>query len=220
MKKQFKSKDFGGAAFVVFSSEDKAREFVEKSKETPIKYEDGSVLECSLQDDHYKKKALELATGKKPDDDANEKRANDKQARKDKRKDDMDKKTNEHLEKLNNENLPGALIHLAGTATAGFVGDGGKSAFVLGMAPTATRELIKEKFNPFTKTPWIDFNKGDAEVRFRLSAEDGARKGDLGLGATECGQHSQGGVGEGPGGWTRQTDRCRQGRHRSGRRGR
>ncbi len=33
-----------------------------------------------------------------------------------------------------------------------------------GMAANATRELIKEKFNPFTKMPWIDFNKGDAEV--------------------------------------------------------
>jgi hypothetical protein len=32
------------------------------------------------------------------------------------------------------------------------------------MAADATRELIKEKFNPFTKMPWIDFNKGDAEV--------------------------------------------------------
>ncbi len=35
-----------------------------------------------------------------------------------------------------------------------------------GMAANATRELIKEKFNPFTKTPWIDFNKGDAEVKY------------------------------------------------------
>ncbi len=33
------------------------------------------------------------------------------------------------------------------------------------MAANATRELIKEKFNPFTKMPWIDFNKGDAEVK-------------------------------------------------------
>ncbi len=32
------------------------------------------------------------------------------------------------------------------------------------MSANATRELIKEKFNPFTKMPWIDFNKGDAEV--------------------------------------------------------
>jgi len=32
------------------------------------------------------------------------------------------------------------------------------------MAANATRELIKAKFNPFTKMPWIDFNKGDAEV--------------------------------------------------------
>ena len=140
MKKQFKSKDFNGAAFVVFSTEEQARDFVEKSKQTPIKYEDGSELECSLQDEHYKKKALESATGGKPSD--------DKQTRKDKRKEDLEKKTSEHLEKLNNENLPGAVIHLAG------------------MAANATRELIKEKFNPFTKTPWIDFNKGDAEVNY------------------------------------------------------
>ncbi len=33
------------------------------------------------------------------------------------------------------------------------------------MAANATRELIKEKFNPFTKMPWIDFNKGDTEVK-------------------------------------------------------
>ncbi|CAF0756609.1 unnamed protein product [Adineta ricciae] len=150
MKRQFKSKDFGGAAFVVFSNEEKAREFVDKCKETPIKYEDGSELECSLQDDHYKKKALEAASGKKSSDD-------DKQARKEKRKEELEKKTNEHLEKLNNENLPGALIHLAG------------------MAATATRELIKEKFNPFTKTPWIDFNKGDAEAWVRLNEANTAK---------------------------------------------
>jgi hypothetical protein len=140
MKKQFKSKDFNGAAFVVFSTEEKAREFVEKSKETSIKYEDGSILECSLQDDHYKKKAFEVATGGKSFD--------DKQTRKDKRKEELEKKTNEHLEKLNTENLIGAVIHLAG------------------MPANATRELIKEKFNPFTKMPWIDFNKGDAEVNY------------------------------------------------------
>jgi hypothetical protein len=34
------------------------------------------------------------------------------------------------------------------------------------MAANATRELIKEKFNPFTKMPWIDFNRGDAEVSY------------------------------------------------------
>lgn len=106
MKKQFKSKDFSGAAFVVFGTEEKAREFVENSKSNPIKYDDGSVLECSLQDDHHKKKALELATGGKSSD--------DKQTRKDKRKEELEKKTNEHLEKLNTENLSGAVIHLAG----------------------------------------------------------------------------------------------------------
>jgi len=158
MKKQFKSKDFNGAAFVVFSTEEKAREFVEKSKQTPIKYDDGSALECSLQDEHYKKRALELATGgKSSDDDGREKRANDKQARKGKRQEELEKKTNEHLEKLNNENLFGALIHLAG------------------MAANATRELIKEKFNPFTKMPWIDFNKGDAEAWVRLNEANTAK---------------------------------------------
>jgi hypothetical protein len=115
MKKQFKSKDFNGAAFVVFTTEEKAREFVENSKTKPIKYENNSVLECSLQDDHYKKKAFESATGgKSSDDDGRQKRTNDKQARKDKRKEELEKKTNEHLEKLNTENLSGAVIHLAG----------------------------------------------------------------------------------------------------------
>ncbi len=35
------------------------------------------------------------------------------------------------------------------------------------MAANATRELIKEIFNPFTKLPWIDFNKGDTEVKLK-----------------------------------------------------
>ncbi|CAF0852962.1 unnamed protein product [Adineta steineri] len=158
MKKQFKSKDFNGAAFVVFPTEEKAREFIEKSKETPIKYEDGSVLECSLQDDHYKKKALESANGGKASSDNEKyKKNNDKEVRKEKRKEDLEKQTNEHLEKLNNENLPGALIHIAG------------------MPATGTRELIKEKFNPFTKTPWIDFNKGDAEAWVRLNEANTAK---------------------------------------------
>jgi hypothetical protein len=122
MKKQFKSKDFNGAAFVVFPTEEKAREFVAKSKETPMKYEDGSLLECSLQDDHYKKRALESATsGKSSDDDGKQKRTNDKQTRKDQRKDEIEKKTNEHLEKLNTENLAGALIHLAGMKNHSFL---------------------------------------------------------------------------------------------------
>jgi hypothetical protein len=116
MKKQFKSKDFNGAAFVVFSSEEPAREFVEKSKQTAIKYDDGSVLECSLQDDHYKKKALESAAngGKSFDINDREKRYNEKQVRKDKRQEELVQKTNEHLEKLNTENLLGAVIHLTG----------------------------------------------------------------------------------------------------------
>jgi len=158
MKKQFKSKDFNGAACVVFSTEENAQEFIEKSKQTPIKYEDNSVLECSLQDEHYKKRALESATGgKSPDEDGREKRFNDKQIRKDKRKEESEKKTSEHLEKLNNENLSGAVIHLAG------------------MAANATRELIKEKFNPYTKMPWIDFNKGDAEAWVRLNEANTAK---------------------------------------------
>jgi hypothetical protein len=37
------------------------------------------------------------------------------------------------------------------------------------MAANATRELIKEKFNPFTKVPWIDFNKGDSEVNLIMN---------------------------------------------------
>jgi hypothetical protein len=37
------------------------------------------------------------------------------------------------------------------------------------MAANATRELIKEKFNPFTKMPWIDFNKGDSEVNLIMN---------------------------------------------------
>jgi len=36
------------------------------------------------------------------------------------------------------------------------------------MAADATRELIKEKFNPFTKLPWIDFNRGDTEVELPI----------------------------------------------------
>lgn len=110
MKKQFKSKDFSGAAFVVFPNEDKAKEFVEKSKTTPLKFDENSPLECSLQDDHYKKKALEAASGVKTIED----HRRDKQTKKDKRKEDLEKKTNEHLEKLNSENLLGAVIHLVG----------------------------------------------------------------------------------------------------------
>ena len=165
MKKQFKSKDFSGAAFVVFSSEDKAKEFVEKSKTTPVKFDESTVLECSLQDEHYKKKALEAATGgKSAEETSREKRTNEKQAKREKRKDDLEKKTSEHLEKLNNENLLGAVIHLAGQLNA-FISSSSSRPFVSGMTAETTRELIKEKFLPFSKLPWIDFNKGDAEVR-------------------------------------------------------
>jgi len=76
---------------------------------------------------------------------------------KEKKQEELQRKTNEHLEKLNLENLTGALIHLAG------------------MAANATRELIKEKFNSFTKMPWIDFNKGDAEAWVRLNEENTAK---------------------------------------------
>lgn len=153
MKKQFKSKDFSGAAFVVFPTEDKAKEFVEKSKTTPLKFDENSPLECSLQDDHYKKKALEAASGVKTMED----HRRDKQTKKDKRKEDLEKKTNEHLEKLNSENLLGAVIHL------------------VGMTADTTRELIKEKFLPFSKLPWIDFNKGDAEAWVRLNEANTAK---------------------------------------------
>lgn len=95
MRKQPKTKDFAGSVFVVFPNEEKAREFVADSKRTPIKYDDGSVLACSLQD--------EAAV-----------RDQEKQAKKDKKEGDLREKTNEHLVKLNSENLVGAVIHLAG----------------------------------------------------------------------------------------------------------
>lgn len=148
MKKQFKSKDFSGAVFVVFATEERAKEFIDQAKENPIKFNETFALECSLQDDHYKKKALESANGGKPV---------DKQTKKEKRKEELEKKTNEHLGKLNNENLLGALIHLGE------------------LAPETTRELIKEKFTPFTKMPWVDFNKGDPEAWVRLNEANTAK---------------------------------------------
>ncbi|CAF2634829.1 unnamed protein product [Rotaria sp. Silwood2] len=151
MKKQFKTKEFNGSVFVIFPNEDKAREFVENSKKIPIKYDDQSILECSLQDDYFKDKPMELTINEK------EKRSNDKQFKKEKKQQELNKKTNEHLEKLNNGNLLGALIHL------------------IGMAADTTRELIKAKFNPFTKMPWIDFNKGDAEAWVRLNEANTAK---------------------------------------------
>ncbi len=104
MKKNYKTKDFNGSVFVVFPNEDTAREFVANSKHTPIKYDDKSILECSLQDDHSE----DLSTGGK------DKRTNDRQAKKEKKQEELEKITNEHLEKLNNENILGAVIHLAG----------------------------------------------------------------------------------------------------------
>jgi lupus La protein len=100
MRKQFKSKDFNGSVFVVFPTDEKTREFIENSKQTPIKYDDKSILECSLQDDYYK---TDSSTDGK-----------DKQTKKEKKQDELEKRTNEHLEKLNSGNLTGALIHLAG----------------------------------------------------------------------------------------------------------
>ncbi|UJR13382.1 hypothetical protein I4U23_000398 [Adineta vaga] len=138
MKKKYKSKDFSGSVFAVFPNEKKAREFVENSKQTPIKYDDGSFLECSLQDHTTM-------------------RGKEKQAKKEKKQEEFDKKTNEHLEKLNSENFLGAVIHLAG------------------MAADATRELIKEKFLPFTKLPWVDFNRGDPEAWIRLNEANTAK---------------------------------------------
>ncbi|CAF0895332.1 unnamed protein product [Adineta ricciae] len=138
MKKQPKTKDFAGSVFVVFPSEGKAHEFVENSKKTPVKYDDGSILECSLQDQITN-------------------RGKEKQAKKEKKQEELDKKTNEHLEKLNNENFLGAVIHLAG------------------MAANASRELIKEKFLPFAKMPWIDFNRGDPQAWVRLNEANTAK---------------------------------------------
>ncbi|CAF0921241.1 unnamed protein product [Rotaria sordida] len=144
MKKEFKTKQFNGSVCVIFPNDEKAQEFVQYSKQTPIKYNNELILECSLQIDYFKDKSIELIT-------------NEKQIKKDKKQQDLNKKTNEHLEKLNNENLLGALIHLAGIPT------------------DTTRELIKAKFNPFTKMPWIDFNKGDIEAWVRLNEANTAK---------------------------------------------
>ncbi|CAF3760262.1 unnamed protein product [Rotaria sordida] len=144
MKKEFKTKQFNGSVCVIFPNDEKAQEFVQYSKQTPIKYNNELILECSLQIDYFKDKSIELIT-------------NEKQIKKDKKQQDLNKKTNEHLEKLNNENLLGALIHLAG------------------IHADTTRELIKEKFNPFTKMPWIDFNKGDIEAWVRLNEANTAK---------------------------------------------
>ncbi|CAF4158747.1 unnamed protein product [Rotaria sordida] len=100
MKKEFKTKQFNGSVCVIFPNDEKAQEFVQYSKQTPIKYNNELILECSLQIDYFKDKSIELIT-------------NEKQIKKDKKQQDLNKKTNEHLEKLNNENLLGALIHLA-----------------------------------------------------------------------------------------------------------
>lgn len=47
--KKSKTKEFNGCVSVVFPSDETARQFVENSKQTPIKYNDESILECSLK---------------------------------------------------------------------------------------------------------------------------------------------------------------------------
>jgi len=37
------------------------------------------------------------------------------------------------------------------------------------MPEDGTRELIKAKFSPFTKLPWIDYNKGETQAWVRLN---------------------------------------------------
>ena len=162
MRRQVKGKDFDGSVWVVFPSEGKAQQFVDESKHTPVKYNDGSVLECFLQTDADAMKAMGLDLA------AKETRWDDKQARKEKKQGEVQQRTNENLEKLNHENCKGALIHLTGESWHPVQRAPSPSLTVdsvLGMSTETTRELIKEKFNPFTKLPWIDFNKGDAEVR-------------------------------------------------------
>jgi lupus La protein len=96
MKKELRTRAFDGSVFVVFPTEETAREFIESSKQTPIEYNDGSILECSLQ-------PMEFTNFEK-----------DKQAKREKKQEELNKQTNENLEKLNSADFTGALIHLAG----------------------------------------------------------------------------------------------------------
>jgi hypothetical protein len=70
MKKQFKTRDLNDSLYAVFLTEEKAREFIQNSKQIPIKHDDGSLL-----DDHDINKAMELANY------GLEKRVNHKQTR-------------------------------------------------------------------------------------------------------------------------------------------
>ena len=49
--KKSKDKEFNGCVSVVFPTDEAARQFVENSRQTPIKYDDGSILECSFKTD-------------------------------------------------------------------------------------------------------------------------------------------------------------------------
>ena len=108
MRRQVKGKDFDGSVWVVFPSEGRAQKFVDESKQTPVHYNEGTILECFLQTDADAMKAMGLDLAGK------ETRWDDKQARKDKRQGELQQRTNENLEKLNHENYKGALIHLTG----------------------------------------------------------------------------------------------------------
>ncbi|CAF1571576.1 unnamed protein product [Didymodactylos carnosus] len=118
MHRHFKTKEFNGAAFVVFPTDKDAIKFVELSKQTPLIFNGsgdnnntGSQLECELQEDYLTRKANENGN----EFSSYEKRQKDKQEKKDKRKEELNKMTNEHATKLNQEhNLTGALIHITG----------------------------------------------------------------------------------------------------------
>jgi len=155
MQRNFKTKEFNGCVFVVFPTDEEAKHFVSLSKQTPpIKYNDQSILECELQDNFLKRKEQETGadgSSSKANVSIREQRQQEKQMKKDKRKEEMDKKTNQHAEKLNREQMSGALIHIKN------------------MPEDGTRELIKAKFSPFTKLPWIDYNKGETQAWVRLN---------------------------------------------------
>ena len=55
--KRSKDKEFTGGVSVVFPTDETARQFVENSQQIPIKFHDGSILECSLKTDHSKSKS-------------------------------------------------------------------------------------------------------------------------------------------------------------------
>ncbi|CAF3699573.1 unnamed protein product [Rotaria sp. Silwood1] len=82
MKKKFKTKEFNGCVSVIFPTEEKAQEFIENSKIIPIKYNNQSILECSLEDNNDNEKEKE------------------KQFKKEKKQEELNKQTNQHLEKI------------------------------------------------------------------------------------------------------------------------